>query len=96
MKNITDVKLYCVVKMNMNENRLLFRKPTGVLHPVLGPLAQDTHEVRAAPGKLLKAWNTFSMMKMRELWCSSPRRTEGSGGDNLVAFQYLKGAYKKH
>lgn len=26
---------------------------------------------------------------------SSPWKTEGSGGDSFVAFQYLKGAYKK-
>lgn len=90
IKNITDVKPYCVVKMNVSGNRLLLTKPTGVLHPSLGPPAQDTHEVRAAPGKWLKAWNTFPMRKMRELWCSSP------WGDNLVAFQYCKRAYKKH
>lgn len=51
MKNITDVKPHCVVKMNVSENRLLFTKPPGVLHPTLGPPAQDTDEVRAAPGK---------------------------------------------
>lgn len=42
MKNITDVKPCCVVKMNVSENRLLFTKLTGVLHPTLGPPAQDT------------------------------------------------------
>lgn len=51
IKNVTDVKPYCVVKMNVSENRLLFTKPAGVLDPTLGPPAQDTHQVRAAPGK---------------------------------------------
>lgn len=65
MKNITDVKPCCVVKMNVSENRLLFTKSTRVLHPTRGPPAQDTHEIRAAPGKWLKAWNTFPMRKMK-------------------------------
>lgn len=55
MKNITDVKPHCVGKMHVSENRLLFTKPARVLDPTLGPPPQDTHEVRAAPGKWLKA-----------------------------------------
>lgn len=59
MKNITEVKPYCVAKMNVNENRLLFTKPTGVLHQTLGAPAQDRHEVRAGSGRLSEGWNMF-------------------------------------
>lgn len=53
MRNITEVKPYCVAKMNGSENGIAFIKPTAVLHPTLGP---PRHEVRSGPGKWWEDW----------------------------------------